>query len=46
MNDDGDYIAPELAVKQTLENLEAFGDRLHKMHGKMNKDFCECREKV
>lgn len=27
----GDYIAPELAAEQTLDNLAAFSDRLHEI---------------
>lgn len=30
MNMRGEYIAKELAQEQTLENLDAFGERLHK----------------
>lgn len=29
-NGRGEYIAPELVIEQTLENLYAFGDRLRK----------------
>lgn len=29
-NRDGDFVAPELAREQTLENLDAFGDRLER----------------
>lgn len=28
-NYNGEYIAPELAQKQTLDNLKKFGERLH-----------------
>ena len=28
----GEYIAPELAREQTLENLSAFSDRIQKAH--------------
>jgi len=31
-NLNGEYIAPELAREQTLENLSAFSDRLQKAH--------------
>ncbi len=36
-NLDGEFIAPELAHEQTLENLEAFGDRLHELHTTMKR---------
>ena len=36
-NNNGDYIARELAVEQTLPNLYAFGDRLAETHQRMKK---------
>lgn len=30
----GDYIAPELATEQTLENLDAFSDRLQDIYAR------------
>lgn len=41
----GDYIAPELAREQTLENLDAFGERLAKLHDEVlkPKGFCRCQ---
>lgn len=30
----GDYVAPELIQEQTLENLQAFGDRLKELYEK------------
>jgi hypothetical protein len=32
MNMNGEYIAPELAREQTLDNLDAFGDRLERYY--------------
>lgn len=41
----GEYIAPELAQEQTLENLDAFSERLDKAHTLMKqKGFCTCAE--
>jgi hypothetical protein len=31
-NLDGEYISPELAQEQTLERLNAFGDRLDRLY--------------
>ena len=44
-NMDGDFVAPELAEEQTLENLYAFGDRLRTAHDKHLRggDRCACR---
>jgi hypothetical protein len=43
MSVDGDYYAPELAREQTLDNLEAFSDRLDRAHGHLvNSGRCEC----
>lgn len=39
----GEYIAPELAREQTLENLDAFGDRLRKAHDEVLKAHGHCR---
>lgn len=41
----GDYIAPELAQEQTLDNLYAFGDRLRKLHDEVLKPrgLCRCK---
>ncbi len=33
----GEFIAPELAQEQTLENLDAFGQRLHELHTTMKR---------
>ena len=41
-NLDMEFIAPELAQEQTIENLMAFGDRLRDAHAKMNKEYCTC----
>jgi hypothetical protein len=39
----GQYIAPELAQEQTLENLDKFSDRLDKMHEVLKKHgSCRC----
>lgn len=41
----GEYIAPELAREQTLENLQAFSDRLHEAHDVLVKNgWCRCVE--
>lgn len=37
MSYDGEYIAPELAEEQTLENLEAFSDRLEDLYNRFVK---------
>ena len=43
MNIEGDFVAPELVGDQTLENLEAFGERLAKLHdGDFPAKWCEC----
>jgi len=34
-NYDGEFVARELVDAQTLENLEAFADRLERLHGEM-----------
>ena len=39
-NEAGEFIAPELAREQTLENLDAFGQRLAARHATMKG--CEC----
>jgi len=40
----GDYIARELAGEQSLENLEAFSDRLAKGHElAVEKGWCDCK---
>jgi hypothetical protein len=36
-NRHGEYVAPELVEEQTLENLEAFGDRLAAIHDKIKR---------
>ena len=33
----GEYFAPELAEEQTLENLEAFSDRLEDLYNRFVK---------
>lgn len=39
----GQYIAPELAREQTLENLQAFSDRLHAAHAFLQaRGNCRC----
>ncbi len=42
----GEFISPELAREQTLENLDAFGDRLEMLHSEMKVCQCylECRD--
>lgn len=37
MNLAGEYVAPELAVKQTLDGLYAFGDRLRDAYERMKR---------
>lgn len=40
----GEYIARELAMEQTLENLKAFGDRLDRGHELLKKKGrCTCK---
>lgn len=42
-NIDGDYLAPELVDDQTLENLDAFGERLAKAHNLLvGSGWCDC----
>jgi hypothetical protein len=42
----GQYIAKELVMDQTLENLKAFGDRLEKGHEFLkSRGRCTCKEK-
>lgn len=42
-NGQGEYIAPELAQEQTLENLEKFSERLDKAHDILvKKGMCRC----
>ena len=36
-NNNGDFIAPELATEQTLNNLYAFGHRLANIHERMKR---------
>lgn len=39
----GEYIAPELAQEQTLENLALFSDRLQRGHDLLVKNWhCHC----
>lgn len=39
----GEYIARELVVEQTLENLDAFSERLDRMHEILKKNgACRC----
>lgn len=47
-NYDGQFVAVELAEEQSLEHLEAFSQRLQKMHEERVKgtEFCHCKEKV
>lgn len=43
-NRKGQFIADELAREQTLENLEAFSDRLHVAHEHMrDRGYCRCQ---
>ncbi len=42
-NATGQYVAPELAREQTLENLYAFGERLKKMHDEVLVPNGGCR---
>ena len=43
MSDKGEHIAPELAREQTLDNLQAFSDRLHKGHELLKqRGNCTC----
>ena len=42
----GEFVAPELAEKQTLENLDKFSDRIDRMHQILVKNGrCECKER-
>ena len=44
-NERGEYVARELAFEQTLDNLEAFGDRLHSVHEMLEeRGGCRCSE--
>ena len=36
-NENGEFVAPELAREQTLDNLWAFGDKLERAYGMMTK---------
>ena len=39
----GEFVARELAHKQSITNLKAFGDRLEKFHKEIIKNkWCEC----
>lgn len=43
----GDFIGPELALGQTVENLEAFSDRLDKGHELMvSHGHCRCKKEA
>lgn len=37
LNRNGEFVAPELAAEQTLDNLFAFGERLEKIHKRLTK---------
>jgi hypothetical protein len=37
-NLDGEFIAPELVERQTLDNLERFGERLDRIYQAMKED--------
>ena len=41
----GEYIAEELQTEQTLDKLEAFGDRFREIHDKhfLGTEICECQ---
>ncbi len=41
----GDFIAKELMHEQTIDNLEAFGDRLNQIHNDyiIKKNRCYCK---
>lgn len=42
-NVNGEFVAPELAEEQTLDNLNAFSERLHRAHQLLkDKGFCTC----
>ena len=41
-NYDNEFVAPELAEEQTIDNLNAFGDRLRTAHAKLSKETCTC----
>lgn len=44
-NLDGEFVAPELAEEQTLENLYAFSDRLHRYHKLLEQNGkCRCQK--
>ena len=38
LNGRGEFIAEELVMEQTLENVDAFGDRLHKAYAVLKRD--------
>ncbi len=38
LNYRGQYVAPELAQEQTMENLEAFGARLEQLYNKFIRE--------
>lgn len=40
-----EYVAPDLAVEQTLENLEKFSDRLDRAHEVIKAHGrCQCKD--
>lgn len=42
----GTHYARELAQKQTIENLQAFSDKLHEGHKRLvETGYCRCKEK-
>jgi hypothetical protein len=43
-NAHGEFVARELVEEQTLENLQAFSDKLAKVHAILKeKGFCRCK---
>ncbi len=45
-NTEGDFVAPELAEEQTLENLAAFSVRLARTHDRLvERGRCACAKK-
>lgn len=45
-NMDGEFIAPELAQTQSLENLYTFGERLEREHARMMADRIKRRREI
>lgn len=47
MSYDREFIAEELAREQTMDNLQAFSDRLHEAHSVLvETGRCRCKERT